>query len=44
MRSMSQIGISADKKYAMPLKPDRRSDMSLLRPTDCSKMTGASIC
>ena len=39
---MSQIGIRDDRKYAIPLKPDKRSEMSLLRPTDCSKMTGAS--
>lgn len=38
-RSTTQIGMSDERKYAMPLNPDKRSEISRERPTDCSKIT-----
>lgn len=40
-RSMIQIGINDEKKYAIPLKPASRSERLCDIPTDFWKMTGA---
>lgn len=42
-RSRSQMGMRDDKKYATPFAPESSRERLWLMPTDCSKMTGASV-